>query len=180
MPTRKATKAAHREYISGPIWRERRNRFMRRRFNCENCGLPRWLSALVYDQDLHVHHVSYARSGDGKELDADLKALCARCHELETFGKSSMPDIPTVNCNVCDKLIYDVYGCVCEQCSKSPAEWLLFALSNIWGSTEEPLEDRRDNALLEISHALCQLAPDLVKSAIDEHKYWEERACQSR
>ena len=49
----------------------------------------------LYDQDLHVHHRNYQRVG--AELDSDLRSLCRRCHEIETFGESSLPaalDLP--------------------------------------------------------------------------------------
>lgn len=35
-----------------------------------------------------MHHANYSRVG--REEDEDLRALCARCHEIETFGSSQL------------------------------------------------------------------------------------------
>lgn len=84
------TKTEYREYIASEKWQRRRRDFLTENKFCEQCDCPRWLAVAMYDQDLHVHHVSYARVGS--EEDGDLKPLCRRCHELETFGKTELSD----------------------------------------------------------------------------------------
>jgi HNH endonuclease len=81
-------KEEYREYISGEDWQKRRKQYLLSHPECSVCGISRWLSREIYKEDLHVHHVSYARVG--KEDDSDLRPLCKRCHEIETFGKSDL------------------------------------------------------------------------------------------
>jgi|SRR6185437_719028 len=99
------TKTEYREYIAGPVWRERKRLFIATHDACNRCEMPRWAAVLAYDQDLHVHHASYARIG--REIDADLETLCRRCHEVETFGSSALhkPKVPT--CSACG---YPAFG----------------------------------------------------------------------
>jgi hypothetical protein len=82
------TKTEYREYISSDHWKRRRKDFLTHFPSCNRCRLNRTLALIAYDQDLHVHHRSYARVG--AELDDDLEALCKRCHEVETFGRSNL------------------------------------------------------------------------------------------
>src|SRR6185437_3906720 len=84
------TRTEYREYIASEYWQHRRKEYLRSHNECENCHMCRRTSLRHYDQDLHVHHVSYARVGS--ELDQDLKALCKRCHEIETFGNSDLKE----------------------------------------------------------------------------------------
>jgi 5-methylcytosine-specific restriction endonuclease McrA len=83
------TKAAYRAYIGSGPWLRRRAEFLQCHPECNRCGLSRENATKVYDQDLNVHHRDYSRIG--YELDSDLEALCRRCHEVETFGKSDLP-----------------------------------------------------------------------------------------
>jgi hypothetical protein len=88
------TKTEYREYIASEGWRSRRKELLRRRPWCERCFIARSIATRkgAYDQDLHVHHKNYLRVGS--ELDTDLEVLCARCHEIETFGSSAMGGVP--------------------------------------------------------------------------------------
>ena len=80
--------------------------------------MPRWIAVVAYDQDLNVHHASYARLGC--EVDADLEALCRRCHEIETFGESKLHRVATRPCVECENLIWGVYSALddglCSAC----------------------------------------------------------------
>ena len=109
------TRTEYREYIAGEKWRRRRNTYLEFYSECNGCGVPRWLASMVYDQDIHVHHRSYARIG--AELDEDLEALCRRCHEVETFGKSKLPRIiPKSKCVYCEKPVYHTDRGLCLNC----------------------------------------------------------------
>lgn len=109
------TKTEYREYISSPQWKERRKEFLAVfGTHCANCNLPRLLAIVAYDQDLHVHHVSYARIG--QETEDDLKALCKRCHEIETFGVSRLHQPPSVPCQDCGNKTFNVIELICDDC----------------------------------------------------------------
>lgn len=109
------TKTEYREYISSSQWRERRKEFLAVfGTHCANCNLPQLFAIVAYDQDLHVHHVSYARIG--RETDDDLKALCKRCHEIETFGVSRLHQPPSVPCQYCGNKTFNVIDLVCDDC----------------------------------------------------------------
>lgn len=177
MPTRKATKAAHREYISGPVWRERRNRFMRFHPNCEECGMPRWLAAALYDQDIHVHHVSYARSGNGEEWDEDLRALCARCHEIETFGNSSLREIKSAACMSCGNRTYDVFRRCCERCAMPNIRAVLLALMDVMNTSEDP-GAQYPLGTYEIAEQLLRIHPDGVRAAIEAYEERGGKQCR--
>ena len=59
------------EYLRSPYWRQLRQRILARaKGRCERCRAVR---------DLQVHHLTYVRLGC--ELETDLEAACARCHE---------------------------------------------------------------------------------------------------
>lgn len=88
------TKSEYRKYIASEAWMQRRKVFLSAHPECERCGVSREMAARVYDQDLHVHHRNYQRVG--AELDSDMEALCRRCHEIETFGKSKLPACMTL------------------------------------------------------------------------------------
>src|ERR1700733_324678 len=85
------TKTKYREYIASGVWQRRRKLFIEHHYLCSRCGLHRALAVIAYDQDIHVHHINYQRIG--AELDSDLESLCRRCHEIETFGHSSLHQI---------------------------------------------------------------------------------------
>lgn len=109
------TKTEYREYLSSEHWRERRKEFLDAFPNCNQCDLPRWLAIIAYDQDLHVHHKSYARVGE--EIDDDLEPLCRRCHEIKTFGNSSLHKVRKTRCSVCNiDETYDLIDRTCVYC----------------------------------------------------------------
>ena len=109
-----ATKTEYREYIAGEHWQKRRKEFLDAFPNCNECDLPRWLAIIAYDQDLHVHHKSYARIG--KEVDDDLEALCRRCHEVRTFGSSTLHEVSSIGCKLCGDQTYDSASRMCHNC----------------------------------------------------------------
>lgn len=78
--------------------------------------MPRWLASIVYDHDLHVHHVSYEHLG--QELDSDLAALCRRCHDIKTFGRSDLVSPPSHPCVGCDESTWNRYSDYCARCAE--------------------------------------------------------------
>ena len=67
-------------YLRSEAWWRRRERYLRRRHQCEQCGAKKLIS---------VHHRCYERL-DGKERDADLQALCVLCHARQHPGRPVM------------------------------------------------------------------------------------------
>lgn len=108
------TKTEHREYIASEKWQKRRKEYLLAMPICEKCELPRRLAIVAYDQDLHVHHKSYARVG--AELDDDLQSLCRRCHEVETFGSSSLHKVQSFECLECSEICFDRVDRLCDGC----------------------------------------------------------------
>lgn len=113
------TKTEYREYLASSYWQNRRKQFLQYIEGCAKCRIPRWLASITYDQDLHVHHKSYVHLGC--EPDDDLKALCRRCHEIETFGRSSLRPPWSEECTVCDNPCFDPYSYEgrCAACSSA-------------------------------------------------------------
>lgn len=108
-------KSDYQKYLQSAHWQQRRRDFISDMGNiCEKCDIPRWLAQIAYQQDLNVHHLSYANLGH--EEDCDLEALCRRCHEIETFGRSEFRAPKQAKCDICDCLHYDPYGGLCEVC----------------------------------------------------------------
>jgi 5-methylcytosine-specific restriction endonuclease McrA len=61
----------YNEYLTSPLWRERRDCIMERaNHRCEVCR-----KRAAYQ----IHHLTYARAG--RELPDDLIAVCDRCHD---------------------------------------------------------------------------------------------------
>lgn len=108
------TKTEYREYISSPEWQARRKEFLLSYPECNRCSLPKWLAVIAYDQDLHVHHRSYTRVGH--EKDEDLEPLCKRCHEIETFGNSSLHKPQHCRCTYCGHTTWRTAERVCDFC----------------------------------------------------------------
>lgn len=108
------TKTEYREYISSPQWKSRRSIFLTNNGCCFRCHLPRWMAIIAYDQDLHVHHISYAHIGH--ELDSELSPLCRRCHELETFGVTALHEVRSLPCIKCGNEAWDMISRRCEGC----------------------------------------------------------------
>jgi hypothetical protein len=108
------TKEEYQQYLSGPEWLARRKQFLRIWNTCNRCDLPRWLAIIAYDQDLHVHHRHYRNLGNEKP--EDLEALCRRCHDIETFGRSSLRSIRAEKCPGCWGQNFDPYSDFCPRC----------------------------------------------------------------
>lgn len=109
------TKTEYAQYLASEDWRERRKKFIAEANNeCERCDLPRWLASLVYDQDLHVHHLNYQNLGN--EESDDLEVLCRRCHEIETFGRSDYGEIKKAECSLCGLDHFNIYSDYCDRC----------------------------------------------------------------
>lgn len=109
------TKTEYAEFLGSAYWKQLRADRLQYETNCNRCRIPRWIANLVYDQDLHLHHKTYARVG--KELEADLEVLCRRCHEIETFGRTSLRPPRTLRCAICGDLSYDVFPWEIPLCS---------------------------------------------------------------
>lgn len=108
------TSAEYREYIASPQWQQRRKAFLTPWAFCLKCWMPRWLAKIAYGQDLHVHHLSYGRIG--AETDHDLSALCRRCHDIETFGRSDLIAPPSHDCATCNLAHWNPYSDDCDAC----------------------------------------------------------------
>lgn len=109
------TKTEYREYIASADWQQRRKDFLNDEGGkCARCEMPRWLVVIAYDQDMHVHHKSYAHLGD--EPWEDLEPLCRRCHEIETFGRSELREPPSAICDFCTKIHWNPRANFCETC----------------------------------------------------------------
>lgn len=114
------TKTEYRQYISSPEWQQHRKGYLLTHNRCGKCNIPRWIAIIAYDQDLNVHHRSYANLGS--EQDQDLEPLCRRCHEIETFSKSALREIPKSTCLLCGNSEYfDFYSEVCPECAAATA-----------------------------------------------------------
>lgn len=109
------TKTEHAEYLKTARWQELRKEFLDQHVICERCEMPRWLAAIAYDQDFHAHHKSYAHKGTPEEMD-DLEALCRRCHDIETFGRSDLREPKRARCEVCWGLHWDPRSNLCQIC----------------------------------------------------------------
>jgi len=97
------TKTEYREYIASEDWQQRRKEFLLQwGWECNRCGLPRELAIIAYDQDIHVHHRSYANLGS--ESYKDLEPLRRRCHDIETFGSSNLHEPKKEDCIRCGLL----------------------------------------------------------------------------
>lgn len=111
-------KTEYRQYIASSEWQEKRKEILRGNGLegswCNRCLVPRWLAVIAYDQDLHIHHRSYANIGN--ERPEDLEILCRRCHDIETFGRSDFRPIKTAKCEVCEFEHFNVYSSLCDEC----------------------------------------------------------------
>lgn len=129
------TKTEYQQYLASEYWQKRRQQFLDYNEECYQCHLPRWLAQIAYDNDLHVHHKSYENLGS--EDDAQLEALCKRCHEIVTFGRSDLREIKTTICSVCGLEHYNRYSDYCVVC-ESVIESLINLNARV-GETQIPL-----------------------------------------
>lgn len=109
------TKTEYAEYLSTDRWKQLRSEQLADYPYCSKCGMSRWLAAIAYDQDLHVHHQSYKNLGKEDEYE-DLTPLCRRCHEIETFGRSDLKAPKTAVCEICNGNHWNRYSDRCETC----------------------------------------------------------------
>lgn len=94
------TKTQYRAYLQGPEWQAKREEALEYyEERCNRCDMPRWLAEIAYDQDLNVHHVSYANQG--YEPMDDLEVLCRRCHDLHTFKRTEIREVKQAVCTAC-------------------------------------------------------------------------------
>lgn len=109
------TKTEYAKYLAGDHWRTLRKEVIDAVGSiCEECLMPRWLAEIAYDQDLHVHHLTYANLGN--EQPEDLRVLCARCHEIETFGRSQLRALKSSQCELCAITHWDYRSVFCRAC----------------------------------------------------------------
>lgn len=64
--------ACYSDYVADPVWKERRNRWIREHGNppCRLCDRRRWA----------LHHLAYWHACRGRERDRDLMPVCEACH----------------------------------------------------------------------------------------------------
>lgn len=142
------SKTEYAAYLASDHWREiRKETFGNLTPTCERCSIPRWLSEIVYDQDLHVHHVTYANLGS--ERPEDLEVLCRRCHEIETFGRSGLKQLKQTECAVCGSVHWDTRSELCPLCValfRAP-----FHLSKTVDSAVPGFSSARDSVLWQLA-----------------------------
>ncbi len=109
------TKTEYAKYLNGPGWQAKRKEAIEAAGDkCERCELPRWLAEIAYDQDLNVHHLTYANKGD--EQPEDLEVLCRRCHEVETYGRSELREVKKAKCEGCYDPHWNYRSRYCSAC----------------------------------------------------------------
>lgn len=136
-----ATKTSHREYLQSAHWKAKRAEAIEWYCGeCNRCQMPRWLAEIVYDQDLHVHHRTYANKG--AETMADLEVLCARCHEVETFGRSELRQPKRALCEACLGAHWDYRSHYCNVCE---------AVRNGYSNAMSALESNWQMAVSELA-----------------------------
>lgn len=112
------TGSDHQRYLNSDRWQKLRlEAFEFHGSNCADCRIPRWLAKIAYDQDLNVHHESYANIGTDGEL-YDLQILCRRCHELVTYGRTDIREPKAAICEICRGKHWNPWGNKCEACRK--------------------------------------------------------------
>lgn len=113
--SRYSMKADYQKYLQSAHWQEFRRKVIIDAGNiCEKCDIPRWLASIAYDQDLHVHHLSYENLGH--EEYTDVQVLCRRCHDIETYGRSDFRSPKKATCDFCMDDHWDVYSPFCPVC----------------------------------------------------------------
>ena len=163
------TKTEYAQYIASPEWQEKRKEALAFANNrCSRCSMPRWLAAIAYDQDLHVHHLHYQTVGDEDAFD-DLEVLCRRCHEIETFGRSDLREVKSTICETCRERHYDRYSSQCSTCIRmtDPPE-LYFLLESIDNGTPRAFEVMSTCcSALEAHNVGFDMAIELVSKVYD-------------
>lgn len=163
------TKTEYARYLRSAHWRELREDSINHAFGCcQRCGVSRWLAELVYDQDLHVHHLTYANLGEEKF--GDLEVLCLRCHELETFKRTELRELKLATCRRCGSKHYDRRSDTCPACCN-----ILYG-SHLWTVLDSPdptdtfanLGDRLFYVWLERKSAAWKKSQQSIKQAVEE------------
>lgn len=109
------TKTEYAQYLQSAHWRDLREQAISNGSRrCAQCLLPRWVAELAYDQDLHVHHLTYERLGN--ERPEDLRVVCARCHEIATFGHSRLRVVRAFPCKLCGCIYWNRRYEYCDTC----------------------------------------------------------------
>lgn len=96
--------ASYEEYLRSAHWLSLRARYHKKMPPpeiCNRCKVLFWACKLVYGQQNNLHHKTYDRLGH-EDL-SDLELLCRRCHEMEHFGKSDLPQIVLRACHFCTR-----------------------------------------------------------------------------
>jgi len=76
----------YQKYIQSDKWKEKRERVIKERKCCEQCGST---------ENLQVHHLTYKRLGN--EDDRDLMLLCQNCHQHIHTDKNAIPYINIID-----------------------------------------------------------------------------------
>ena len=167
------TKTEYREYLQGEHWRARRKMAIEAAGSqCWRCQIPRWLAELVYDQDLHVHHLNY--SSLGNEQDEDLEVLCRRCHDIETHGRSELRAPKHATCEACRQKHWNPRSDKCPTCQA-------IISCGLQSPNISKLSDPGNTEVWRM--VLCQLAYDITDDEIFEElrrvrereRWWREQ-----
>lgn len=108
------SKSEYSRYLASDHWQSFRQELLEENQWCAKCGLPRWLAAIAYRQDLNVHHKHYRTKG--QETEEDVEPLCKRCHQVETFGASKLPVIEKFKCSSCEATHWNKHNEWCDTC----------------------------------------------------------------
>jgi hypothetical protein len=108
------TKKKYAAYLASSHWQQLRKEYLDEASECEKCAIPRWFAEIAYDQDLHLHHLSYQNLG--KEGLEDLQVLCRRCHDLETFGRTELREPKRAQCEFCAAIHWNYRSHLCPIC----------------------------------------------------------------
>lgn len=155
----KHTKSSYAAYLHSDHWKNLRKETLEVTTSCERCSMPRWLAAIVYDQDLHVHHKTYERVG--REDSRDLEVLCRRCHDVETFGRSDLREPKSAICAICEQRHWDPYAEICIACCGLCGFTL--ALSNVYAKPVPWMNGMRvvDLLIQNLLFLLCRFPSEL-------------------
>lgn len=169
------TKSQHRAYLQSPVWRQRREDYFANNCgDCAKCGLPRWLAIVAYDQDIHIHHLTYANIGH--EHDEDLQPLCRRCHEVVTFRHTALHEVARFQCISCGKNpSWDRETRACEECkgrfySQEIINNLVDETDRLREAIDELRESGHERHSDEIEQIKRQYAEDLERELGYEEK----------
>jgi len=111
-----------REFDTNDTFRRQEAEYLKQADCCDHCEVPRRLAALVYEQDLVSHCISETGNRVAS-TQRSLEALCRRCWEIETLGRSDLREIrPYGYCDHCRRPVWD-FACshgiegLCADCT---------------------------------------------------------------